>query len=86
MLESITRIESSVLSQNTKVVQSERPKTPEENLATEDASEVEEQGRIEEIEVAAEGGDPEEATKKAQPAKAGGGMGDGLESNGFLKS
>ncbi len=74
MLESITRIESSVLSQNTKVVQSERPKTPEENLATEDASEVEEKGRIEEIELAAEGGDPEEATKKAQPAKAGGGL------------
>ena len=74
MLESITRIESSVLSQNTKVVQSERPKTPEENLATEDASEVEEKGRIEEIEYAAEGGDPEEATKKAQPAKAGGGL------------
>ncbi|MGA9871341.1 MAG: heterodisulfide reductase-related iron-sulfur binding cluster, partial [Rhodococcus sp. (in: high G+C Gram-positive bacteria)] len=74
MLESITRVESSVLAQNIKVVQPERAATPAENLATEKASAVEEKGRVEEIEIAAEGGDPEEATKKAQPAKAGGGL------------
>ncbi|WP_032366888.1 (Fe-S)-binding protein [Rhodococcoides fascians] len=72
MLESITRVESSVLAENIKVIP--REQTPEEKLATEKVAAVEEKGRVEEIEVAAEGGDPEAETKKAQPAKAAGGL------------
>ncbi|KZF08714.1 Fe-S oxidoreductase [Rhodococcus sp. EPR-157] len=72
MLESITRVDASVLAENIKVIPRER--TPEEELVTAKAAEVEEQGRIEEIEVAAKGGDPEVETKKAQPAKAAGGL------------
>ncbi|MFI8565674.1 heterodisulfide reductase-related iron-sulfur binding cluster [Rhodococcus sp. NPDC078407] len=72
MLESITRVESSVLAENIKVIP--REQTPEEKLATEKVATVEEKARVEEIEVAAEGGDPEAETKKAQPAKAAGGL------------
>ncbi|NIL74707.1 (Fe-S)-binding protein [Rhodococcus sp. B10] len=72
MLESITRVDSSVLSENVKVVP--RELTPEEKLESEKIAEVEEKGRVEEVEVAAEGVDPEEATEKAQPAKAAGGL------------
>ncbi|MEH6793334.1 MAG: heterodisulfide reductase-related iron-sulfur binding cluster [Rhodococcus sp. (in: high G+C Gram-positive bacteria)] len=68
MLESITRVESSVLGENIKVIPSER--TPEEKLATENAAEVEEAERIAPVE------EPAEAkTAPAAPApKAGGGL------------
>ncbi|MCJ0980073.1 (Fe-S)-binding protein [Rhodococcus sp. ARC_M12] len=68
MLESITRVESSVLGENIKVIPRER--TPEEKLATENAAEVEEAERIAPVE------EPAEAkTAPAAPApKAGGGL------------
>ncbi|KQU47086.1 Fe-S oxidoreductase [Rhodococcus sp. Leaf278] len=68
MLESITRVESSVLAENIKVIPRER--TAEEELETEKAMEVEEAERIAPVE------EPAEAkTAPAAPApKAGGGL------------
>ncbi|KZF11122.1 Fe-S oxidoreductase [Rhodococcus sp. EPR-157] len=67
MLESITRVDSSVLSENIKVIP--REPTPEEELATEKAAEVEEAERIEPVE------EPAEAkSAPAAPAPKAGGL------------
>ncbi|OZD85632.1 Fe-S oxidoreductase [Rhodococcus sp. 05-339-2] len=67
MLESITRVESSVLAENIKVIPRER--TPQEELATENAAEVEEAERIAPVE------EPAEAkSAPAAPAPKAGGL------------
>ncbi|OZC60133.1 Fe-S oxidoreductase [Rhodococcus sp. 06-621-2] len=67
MLESITRVESSVLSENIKVIP--RELTPEEKLKSEEAAEVEEAERIEPVE------EPAEAkSAPAAPAPKAGGL------------
>ncbi|MDV8023448.1 heterodisulfide reductase-related iron-sulfur binding cluster [Rhodococcus sp. IEGM 1330] len=67
MLESITRVESSVLAENIKVIPRER--TPQEELATENAMEVEEAERIAPVE------EPAEAkSAPAAPAPKAGGL------------
>ncbi|MFY2788758.1 (Fe-S)-binding protein [Rhodococcus sp. MALMAid1271] len=68
MLESITRVEPSVLAENIKVVPRER--TPEEELETETAAEVEEAERIAPVEEPAEA----KSAPAAPAPKAGGGL------------
>ncbi|MDV6230470.1 heterodisulfide reductase-related iron-sulfur binding cluster [Rhodococcus cercidiphylli] len=76
MLESITRIESSVLGENIKVIPRER--TPEEKLATEKAMEVEEAERIAPVE--------EPAEAKSAPAAPAPKAGGGLKMKGLAKA
>ncbi|OZF37147.1 heterodisulfide reductase-related iron-sulfur binding cluster [Rhodococcus sp. 14-2483-1-2] len=76
MLESITRVESSVLGENIKVIPRER--TPEEKLATENAAEVEEAERIAPVE--------EPAEAKSAPAAPAPKAGGGLKMKGLAKA
>ncbi|MDI6629662.1 MAG: (Fe-S)-binding protein, partial [Rhodococcus sp. (in: high G+C Gram-positive bacteria)] len=76
MLESITRVESSVLGENIKVIPRER--TPEEKLATEKAMEVEEAERIAPVE--------EPAEAKSAPAAPAPKAGGGLKMKGLAKA
>ncbi|MEW2015144.1 (Fe-S)-binding protein [Rhodococcus sp. NPDC076796] len=76
MLESITRVESSVLAENIKVIPRER--TPEEKLATENAAEVEEAERIAPVE--------EPAEAKSAPAAPAPKAGGGLKMKGLAKA
>nr|WP_314144588.1 (Fe-S)-binding protein [uncultured Rhodococcus sp.] len=76
MLESITRVESSVLAENIKVIPRER--TPEEELATENAAEVEEAERIAPVE--------EPAEAKSAPAAPAPKAGGGLKMKGLAKA
>ncbi|OZC75336.1 Fe-S oxidoreductase [Rhodococcus sp. 06-462-5] len=76
MLESITRVESSVLAENIKVIPRER--TPQEELATENAAEVEEAERIAPVE--------EPAEAKSAPAAPAPKAGGGLKMKGLAKA
>jgi Fe-S oxidoreductase len=68
MLESITRVDASVLAENIKVIPRER--TPEEELVTAKAAEVEEAQRIQPVEEPAES----KSAPTAPAPKAGGGL------------